>query len=91
MAPKWLQSVAPVLSSLALGCWSVMFLAGTDVWHEAGRPDFWRREEPPYSDVRAFVFAFYGLLLVLTLDLIATAFCLGAGRRGSPSLARRSS
>ena len=40
-------------------CWLVMFLAGTDVWHFAGSPDFWRRSEPPYADLRAFVYAFH--------------------------------
>ena len=46
-------------------CWIVMFLAGTDVWHFAGSPDFWRLTGPPYADLRAFGYAFYLQLLIL--------------------------
>ena len=46
-------------------CWIVMFLAGTDVWHFAGSPDFWRLSGPPYADLRAFGYAFYSQLLIL--------------------------
>jgi hypothetical protein len=44
-----------------------MFLAGTDVWHFAGSPDFWRLPEPPYADLRAFGYAFYLQFLVLLM------------------------
>ena len=40
-------------------CWIVMFLAGTDVWHFAGSPDFWRLSGPPNGDLRAIGYAFY--------------------------------
>jgi len=83
--------MTPALSFLALGCWVVMFLAGTDIWHEAGRPDFWSRDEPPYPDVRAFVSAFYLLFLMLTLHLIGTAISLVAGQQRTPALTKRSS
>jgi hypothetical protein len=47
------------LSIIGLMCWIVMFLAGHDVWHFAGSPDFWRLGGPPNNDLRAFGFAFY--------------------------------
>ena len=40
-------------------CWLVMFAAGTDVWHDIGRPDLWSPDQPPYPDVRAFLWAYY--------------------------------
>ena len=62
------------LSTLGMLCWIVMFLAGTDVWHFAGRPDFWRLAEPPYADVRAFGYAFYLQFLVLLVTIGVTAW-----------------
>ena len=53
------------LGAIGLLCWIVMFLAGTDVWHFAGRPDFWQLSGPPNVDLRAFATAFYLLFLVL--------------------------
>ena len=57
------------LSTLALLCWLVMFLAGTDIWHVAGRPGFWGRSGPPYADLRAFAYAFYGQFFILLMML----------------------
>jgi len=50
---------------IGLLCWIVMFLAGTDVWHFAGSPDFWRLSGPPNADLRAFGYAFYFQFLIL--------------------------
>lgn len=61
------------LTALALVCWVVMLLAGTDVWHDTGRPDLWNLEGLPYQDLRAFVGAFYLLSAVLAVQLIVTA------------------
>jgi len=49
-----LQTATIGLVIVAVLCWTVMFLAGTDVWHFAGRPDFWNRQGPPFADLRAF-------------------------------------
>lgn len=73
MARRWVQLATLCLATLALLCWVVMFLAGTDVWHDLGRPDFWNRPGPPYYDLRAFAYAFYLLLPVLFVLLIVTA------------------
>ena len=58
------------LSIMGLMCWIVMFLAGTDVWHSAGSPDFWRLSGPPNNDLRALGYAFYLQFFVL-LGIIA--------------------
>jgi hypothetical protein len=60
------------LSVLGMLCWIVMFLAGTDAWHFAGSPDFWRLSGPPYADLRAFGYAFYLQFLVLLVMIGAT-------------------
>jgi hypothetical protein len=57
---------------MALVGWLLMFLAGTDIWHETGRLDLWRLEGPPYPDVRAFVVTFYGLLPVLVAQFVVS-------------------
>jgi hypothetical protein len=62
---KRLSLITFLSTVLSLGCWVVMFLAGTDVWHDTGRQDFWRLDGPPYADLRAFATAFYLLLAVL--------------------------
>jgi len=54
-----------VLTAIGLGCWAVMFLAGTDVWHFAGSPDFWHAQGAPHTDLRAFAWAFYAQFFVL--------------------------
>ncbi len=54
-----------VLNIIALVCWGVMFLSGTDVWHYAGSPDFWHLSGPPHTDLRAFGYAFYFQLLII--------------------------
>lgn len=51
--------------TVGLLCWVVMFLAGTDVWHFIGSPDFWRLSEPPNADLRFFAYAFYLQFFVL--------------------------
>jgi hypothetical protein len=77
------QVVTLCLGMLALLCWSVMFLAGTDVWHDVGRPDFWNLPGPPYHDLRAFAVAFYLLLAILLVHQAVNALDLiNARRRG---------
>jgi hypothetical protein len=46
-----------------------MFLAGNDVWHFAGSPDFWNGTGAPHTDLRAFAYAFY-----LQLGVLVTAW-----------------
>jgi TRAP-type C4-dicarboxylate transport system permease small subunit len=72
MKPTWTQSAKLGLGVLALLCWVVMFLAGTDIWHDLGRPDFGHLQGPPYADLRAVVYAFYLLFFVLVAHFIAT-------------------
>jgi hypothetical protein len=80
MARHWMQLATFCLGVLALLCWVVMFLSGTDVWHDLGRPDFWNLPGPPYHDLRAFAYAFYLLLAVLFVHLIVTALDLVVAR-----------
>jgi hypothetical protein len=69
------------LNTVALLCWLVMFLAGTDVWHDVGRPDFWNLTGPPHQDLRAFAFAFYLLFSVLAVNVIVAAVAIATARR----------
>ena len=80
MERKRVQLATLCLAGLALLCWIIMFLAGTDVWHEVGRPDFWKLQGPPYHDLRAFAYAFYLLLIVLVIQVVATALAFRAAR-----------
>ena len=70
------------LSIIGLMCWIVMFLAGHDVWHFAGSPDFWRLSGPPNSDLRAIGYAFYLQFIVLLLAITDGIWSeLKAGRK----------
>ena len=80
MARQRIQLATLCLGALALLCWVVMFLSGTDVWHDVGRPDIWNLQGPPYHDLRAFACAFYLLLAVLVVHLIVTALDLVVAR-----------
>jgi hypothetical protein len=71
------------LLTLGLLCWMVMFLAGTDVWRFAGRPDFWHLSGPPNADLRAFVVAFYLQFVVLVAMAGLVAWTARASRRGT--------
>jgi len=62
------------LSIVGMLCWVVMFLAGTDVWHSAGSPDFWRLSGPPYTDLRAFGYAFYLQCFILLMMIVVTSW-----------------
>jgi hypothetical protein len=37
-----------------------------------GRPDFWKLAGPPYTDLRAFGYAFYLLFVILALHVMLT-------------------
>ena len=65
-----LLNAAVVLNFIALLCWIIMFLAGTDVWHDTGGHDFWRLDGPPYRDLRVLACAFYMLFFVLVCNLV---------------------
>lgn len=81
---KRLSLITIFSTLLSLGCWLVMFLAGTDVWHDTGRPDFWRLDGSPYADLRAVASAFYLLLVVLIGSLfVQVATMLRARERAS--------
>ena len=85
MDRKRAQLATLACSALALLCWIVMFLAGTDIWHDAGRPDVWTLQGPTPHDVRAFAYAFYLLFIVLSVQLTATGLgflTAGARRQG---------
>ena len=71
MKPTWSQSAAPWLAALALGCWIVVFMAWTDVWHDSGRPDFHLMGATDF-DLRALASAFFLLPLCLAGTFIAT-------------------
>jgi hypothetical protein len=62
--------IASAASLLALLCWLIMFLAGHDVWHDVGNPDFWKLQGPPYADMRVFAWSFYAQFFVLLIGVI---------------------
>jgi hypothetical protein len=53
-----------------------MFSAGSDVWHDVGRPDILARlneRGATIFDMRAAAYAFYGLFPSLVAQVIVTA------------------
>lgn len=82
--------LASVASSIALVCWVIMFLAGNDMWHDVGRPDFWKLQGPPYADMRVFAFSFYlQFIVLLTTALGAAWLALRKARTCSPQEGER--
>jgi hypothetical protein len=69
MKPTRSQSAALYLGVFALLCWILAFMAGTDVWHDAGRPDFLRLGATR-TDLRALAFGFYTLPFCLAGQII---------------------
>jgi hypothetical protein len=65
----------------AILCWMVMFAAGTDVWHDTGRPDLWSSTQPPYPDIRAFLWAYYLLFPILLAQIVLGVLTFLAGRK----------
>ena len=96
MKPTWSQYAMLYLGSFALGCWCLMFMAGTDVWHDSGRPDL-RLMGATDADLRALAYAFYLLPVFLVGQLIATVISVkqsgadrSAGTRRAQSAPRPS-
>ena len=85
----FLKSALVGLNLMILLCWVVVFLAGTDVWHDLGRPDFWKLTGPPYSDLRAAAYTFYlqffALLAQLAILLAHARLGRGRGRSARPT------
>ncbi|MFO0908576.1 MAG: hypothetical protein U0794_09470 [Isosphaeraceae bacterium] len=83
-----MRSVIPAVARLgvgilALGCWTVMFLAGNDVWNDTGRLEIWTLDGPPFADLRAFLLAYYLLLPLILVDLVLSFLTVrGGSRRG---------
>lgn len=67
-----------VLGGGALICWAVTFMAGTDVWHDAGRPDFLKLGATSF-DLHTLAAAYY--LLPVVLSTQACLLALAAARR----------
>jgi hypothetical protein len=59
----------------------VIFLAGTDVWHDVGSPNVWSLQTSPYPDLRACLYAFYLLFIVLVGSVILTVLTFTRARR----------
>jgi len=76
------------LAVISLACWLVMFLAGHDVWNFAGKPDFWNLKGPPYTDLRAFAFAFYAQFVVLLALAVFIVRQVSSARKGSKSISQ---
>lgn len=71
------------LSLVALACWVMLLAAGTDVWHDAGRPDIFARlseRGATLFDLRACAYAFYGLFVVLSVQVVLTGFAIARRR-----------
>ena len=66
-----------VLTIIAILSWVIMFLAGSDIWNDAGRKDIWALQGVPYNDLRVLLYCFYGLfiLLITNLGLDIMAVC----------------
>lgn len=64
-----------VLQVLMLLAWAVLFLAGTDLWHSTSGSgvDF---DSIARADFRAFLIAFYGLLIFILLSMGVTIVSL---------------
>lgn len=76
---KGVDVAAFVLGGGALLCWVVTFMAGTDVWHDAGRPDLLRLGATSF-DLHALAAAYYLLPAVLSAQVGLLALAIGRRR-----------
>jgi len=70
MNDRSVRVASVVLPGFAIVRWVVMFLAGTDVWDDLGRPDFLEASNRPYADLRAFAYVFYLLFGFLSIQMV---------------------
>jgi hypothetical protein len=70
-----------LFTAICLGCWTMMFLAGHDIWHDTGRPDLSQLPGMHAADLRAFAIAFYALPVVLLAQFATTALGFVRARR----------
>lgn len=76
---KSLDVAAFMLGGGALICWAVTFMAGTDVWHDAGRPDLLKLGATSF-DLRVLAAAYYLLPAVLSAQVGLLALAVGRRR-----------
>ena len=84
MTRAWTQGSSLGFTAACLVCWLMMFAAGTDIWHDAGRFDVLAMGATA-ADVRAFATAFYGLFFVLLAQFAVTVVGVARGRRAAQS------
>lgn len=70
-----------LFDAVAVGCVTLMFLAGNDVWHDTGRPAIWTLQGPPYADLRVFVVGYYVLALLVLARVATRISCAILARR----------
>jgi hypothetical protein len=80
MNRTWLPRASFALALLGLLCWVLTFMAGTDVWHDAGRPDFLKLGATSF-DLHALAGAYYLLPAVLSAQVGLLALTLARERR----------
>ena len=72
-----------LFTTICLGCWTVMFLAGTDIWHDTGRVDLSQLPGLHSADLRAFAVAFYALPVVLLAQFAVTGVSVVRARQAA--------
>jgi hypothetical protein len=66
MNRTWLPRASLALAVVGLLCWVLTFMAGTDIWHDAGRPDFLRLGATDF-DLHALAVSYYLMPAVLSV------------------------
>ena len=82
MARASIQVTSLGFTAASLVCWLLMFAAGHDIWHDAGRFDVLAMGATA-ADVRAFAVAFYGLFFVLLAQFAVLAVGVRRARRSA--------
>jgi len=84
------QIVRAVVETLILLCLAAMFLAGNDIWHDTGSPEFWHLGKPRFADVRVFVCAYYVLVALVLGRIVVSLGRLVVGRKQDKTVELRS-
>ena len=82
MARTWTEVTSLGFTAVCLACWLLMFAAGHDIWHDAGRFDV-RTMGATAFDVGTFAIAFYGLFFVLLAQFAVVAVSVVRARRSN--------
>ena len=77
--------VTVILGLVSFGSLIICYLAGTDIWHESGSPDFWHGEGPSALEWRTLASGFWPICVFHIAFFIAATATIATWKKKEKS------